>query len=91
MLHILLEENTDKLVYCSYVRGYHAYAKIWNLVVGDESLFCRNEKDNVAHNESIAVIHDDLVQERVVGHVPAHLARYFRQFLRLPGRTIGVK
>ena len=88
---ILLEENTDTLVYCSYVRGYHAYAKIWSPVVGDESLFCRHERDNAADKDAVAVIHDNLVEERVVGHVPANVARVFRQFLRLPGTRICVK
>ncbi len=54
--------------------------------MGDESLFCKHERDNVDDKDDVAVIHDNLVEERILGHVPANVARVFRQFLRLPGQ-----
>ena len=74
---ILVKVDTYSLH--SYVRGYHAYMKIWNPKLGDNDVEVKHDKF------AIAIFHS----KRIVGHVPKNLSKFFYQFLSLPNCTIS--
>ena len=61
---------------------------IWNPIIGDDSLFCQIEKENPFDESAVAVIHNNLHHNRVVGHVPANICSLFKRFLGLPTSSI---
>ena len=67
---IIVDERMGRETLESFVRGYCAYMDVWIPCVGDESLECERQPDNEYDRNAVAVIYDNLVSRRVVGHVP---------------------
>ena len=85
---VILDTKRSALLCESYTRGYHAYMIIWNPVIGDDSLFCQIQKENPFDESAVAVIHNNLYHNRVVGHVPTNICSLFKRFLGLPTSSI---
>ena len=49
---------------------------------------CERQPDNEHDRNAVAVFHDNLVNRRVVGHVPLNYSAVFSQFLLLPRHHI---
>ena len=54
---------------------------IWKLLIGNKSLNCKREDDNIHDENAVAVIHSNHIGPRVVGHVPFLYSSTFRKFL----------
>ena len=63
---------------------------IWKLLIGNESLSCKREDDNIHDENAVAVIHSNHSGPRVVDHVPFSYSSTFKKFLSLPNHTIIV-
>ena len=63
---------------------------IWKLLIGNESLNCKREDDNIHDENAVAVIHSNHIGPRVVGHVPFLHSSTFKKFLSLPNHTTRV-
>ena len=75
----------------SYVRGYHAYMNIWELLLGD-CLKCVKEPTNQVDKHAVAVVRINyLSEEIVVGHVPMFISMIASMFLTLPGCTLSIE
>ena len=72
----------------SYVRGYHVYMNIWNATINDFLQF-KIEENNEFDHWAVALLHDDCLEEKVVGHAPIHLSKIFYRFLKLPFSSIS--
>ena len=84
---LILIGNSLSVLKCnSYARGYHAYMDIWKPLIGDDSLRCKQEDDNI-HDENAMAIHSNHMEPRVVGHV---YSSTFKKFISLPNHTIRV-
>ena len=42
------------------------------------------EENNKFDPSAVPLIHDDCLKQKVVGHVPLHLSKFFFRFLKLP-------
>ena len=85
---IIVNNDTGISLLESYVRGYHAYMNIWNATINNY-LQCKIQKNNEFDPSAIAFLHDDFLEEKVVGHVPIHLSKIFHRFLKLPFCSIS--
>ena len=63
---------------------------IWKPLIGDDSLRCKREDDNIHNENAVAVIHSNHIGPRVVHHVPFLYSSTFKWFLSLPNHTIRV-
>ena len=54
---------------------------IWKLLIGNESLSCKREDDNIHDENAVAVIHSNHIGPRVVGHVPVLHSSMFKKFI----------
>ena len=77
---ILIDNNFSVLKHNSYARGYHACMDIWKPLIGDDSLRCKREDDNIHDENAVAVIHSNHIGPRVVGHVPFLYSSPFKKF-----------
>lgn len=84
------DESFSIYKYSSYTRGYHAYRYVWIPLIGDDSLFCEHEKDNEHDKWAIAVVLDDCLEKKVVGHVPLYWSELAFKFLQFPNHSIRV-
>ena len=84
---ILIDNIISVLKHNSYARGYHAYMDIWKPLIGDDSLRCKREDDDVHDENAVAVIHSNHIGPCVDGHVPFLYSSTFKKFLSLPNRT----
>ena len=83
-ISILIDNNFSALKHNSYDRGYHACIDIWNPLIGDASLRCKREDDNINDENAVAVIHSNHIGPGVVGRVPFLYSSTFKKFLSLP-------
>ena len=63
--------------FCSGLRGYHAYQRIWKPFIGQVITFAREEKnpyDRFAISGSAKI--PEKIGRVVVGHIPRELNRY---------------
>ena len=79
---IIANNETGIFLLESYVRGYHVYMNIWNATINDY-LQSKFEENNEFDPLAVAPLHDDCLEEKVVGHVPIHLSKKFHRFLKL--------
>ena len=86
----LINNSFSVLKYNSYARGYHAHMDIWKPLIGDDSLRCKREDDNIHNENALAVIHSNYIGPRVVGHVPFLYSSTFKKFLSLQNHTMRV-
>ena len=75
---IIVNNGTSILLLESYVCGYRVYTNIWNATINDY-LQCKIEENNEFDPSTVALLHDDCLEEKVVGHVPIHLSKIFHQ------------
>ena len=87
---ILLDEYFTVFKYSSYSRGYHAYKEIWNPLVGDDSLICEPEESNEHDKYAVAIVFDDCLLKKVVGHVPLYWSKLAFKFLQFQNHSIHV-
>ena len=87
---ILLDEHFTVFKYSSYSRGYHAYKEIWNPLVGDDSLICEPEESNEHDKYAVAMVFDDCLLKKVVGHVPLYWSKLAFKFLQFQNHSIRV-
>ena len=87
---ILLDEHFTVFKYSSYNRGYHAYKEIWNPVVGDDSLICEPEESNEHDKYALAIVFDDCLLKKVVGHVSLYWSKLAFKFLQFQNHSIRV-
>ena len=76
-------DKSNSFSFNSYVRGYHAYMKIWNPVDG-AALVCTRENDNPHDNYAVSIICNSYVE----GHVPLGLSKAFSNLFSLPVSTM---
>ena len=69
------------------MRGYYAYMDIWVPLIGDDSLTCQNEPDNVHDDHAVAIKREG----RTVGHVPENISGFVWRFLSLPNTSVRVE
>ena len=82
---ILIENSFSVVKHNSYACDYYAYMDIWELLIGDNSLCCKREDNNMHNENAVPVIHSKRTEPRVVGHVPFLYSSTFKKFLSLPG------
>ena len=87
---ILIDNSFSVLKHNSYACGYHMYMDIWKPLIGDDSLHCKWEDDNIHNENAVAVIHSNHIGPCVVGHVLFLYSSTFKKFLSLPNHTIRV-
>ena len=87
---ILLDEHFTVFKYSSYSRSYHAYKEIWNPLVGDDSLICEPEESNEHDKYAVAIVFNDCLLKRVVGHVPLYWSKLALKFLEFQNYSIRV-
>ena len=87
---ILIENSFSVVKHNSYACDYYAYMDIWELLIGDNSLCCKREDNNMHNENAVPVIHSKRTEPRVVGHVPFLYSSTFKKFLSLPNHTIRV-
>ena len=62
---------------------------IWNATINNY-LQCKIEENNEFDPSAVvALLHNDSLEEKVVGHVPIHLSKIFHRFLKLPFCSIS--
>ena len=61
--------------------GYHAYKEIWNPLVGDDSLICEAKESNEHNKYAVAIVFDDCLLKKVVGHVLLYWSKLAFKFL----------
>ena len=83
-LPIIIDSGLGKWSFDSYSRGYHEYMNIWVLLIGNESLICRKEKENTYDPLAVAITRGNVV----VRHVPQNICCFFLKFLSLPNTSI---
>ena len=69
-------------------KGYHAYKDVSNPLVGDDSLVCEREERNVYAENAVAVIFDDCISKKIVGHVPFSWSKLASMFLSVHNSCI---
>ena len=82
---ILIANSFSVLKRNSYARGYHTCMDIWRPLIGDDSLRCKRENNEIHDKNAVAVIYSDHIGPRAVGHVPFLYSSTFKKFLSLPG------
>ena len=88
---IYIEKDWITYEYNSFVRGYHAYMNILDLLVG-ETLKCRQEPSNEVDKNAIAFIRSELWEkESIIGHIPQNISRTCSMFLKVPNTSIEVQ
>ena len=87
---IQVDNNFSVFKYSSYSRGYHAYMNVWLPIIGDSSLMCKKEDTNDHDQNAVAIVFDNLISKKVVGHVPLYWSELAAKFLRFPNHKINV-
>ena len=87
---IPLDEHFTVFKYSSYSRGYHAYKEIWNPLVSDDSLICEPEESNEHDKYAVAIVFDDCLLRKVVGHIPLYWSKLAFKFLQFQNHSIRV-
>ena len=71
----------------SFIGRYHAYMDIWTPKVGDENFCLKSENEN-QHDKFVVA---NVLEERILGHVPKNVSKIFHQFMKIPNCSIGRK
>ena len=67
---IPISKSSGLISFNSYIRGFHAYKKNWDPVLG-RRYSCITEEKNEHDEYAVAVVNDD----EVVGHIPLRLSK----------------
>ena len=68
----------------------YAYMDSWKPLIGDDSLRCKQEDDDIHDENAAAVIHSKHTGPRVVRHLLFLYSSTLKKFLSLPNHTIRV-
>ena len=63
---IIVNNDTGTFLLESYVRSYHVYMNIWNATINDY-LQCRTGENNEFDPSAVALLHDDCLEEKLLG------------------------
>ena len=66
---IAVNDDVNRWAHDSFLHGYHAYMPIWMPLVGDDSLVCHKEGQNMHDQHAVAIVRENTV----VGHVPQNI------------------
>ena len=69
---IVLNDSISVFKYSSFSRAYHVYKERWQPTVGDDSLYCKEEKDNMYDKYTAAIYYDSFHSNKVVRYVPLY-------------------
>ena len=72
-----MDNNLARETLNSNVTGYHAYMDTWIPLV--EELDCEHKCGNGHDENAIPVLHDNMINRRVVGHFPNYTQRVIWQ------------
>ena len=61
---------------------------IWKPLIGDDSLRCKREDDNMHDENAVAVIHSNHIGPRAVGYVLFLYSSAFKNLISLSSHTI---
>ena len=61
--------------YSLFSRGYYVYKDVWISITGGDSLTCEREEHNENDKSAVAIIWDDCVSKKIVGHVPLNWSK----------------
>ena len=64
---------------------------MWISIIGDDSLTCKREEHNENDKSAVAIIWDDCVSKKIVGHVPLNWSKVASKFLQLKNHHIRVE
>ena len=78
---ILIDNSFSLLKHHPYAYGYRAYMYIWKPFIGDDSLSCKREDDNIYDENTVAVTHSNHIGPCVVGHIPFLYSSTFKKIL----------
>ena len=87
---ILLDDHFIVFKYSSYSRGYHAYKEIWYPLVGDDSLIYEPEESYEHDKYAVAIVFNDCLLKKVVGHVLLYWSKLAFNFLQFQNHSIRV-
>ena len=73
--------NNDTVIFLleSYVRGYHVSMNIWNATINDYLQY-KIEENNEFDPSAVVLLHDDCLEEKVVGQFLFAYQKYFIDF-----------
>ena len=74
-----------------FSRGYHVYKDVCIPIIGDESLTCEREEHNENDKNVVAIVWDDCVSKKIVGHVPLNWSKVASKFLQFTNDHIRVE
>ena len=77
---ILIDNIISVLKHNSYARGYHAYMDIWKPLIGDDSLRCKREDDNIHDENAVAVIHSNHIGPHAISLFHSYILQRFKSF-----------
>ena len=85
---VLIENTFTTFKYSSFSRGYHVYKDVWISIIGDDSLTCEREEHNENDKSAVAIVWDDCVSKKIVGHVLLNWSKVASKFLQLTNHHI---
>ena len=75
-------EDFQVFKYSSFSREYHVYKDVCIPVIGNDSLTCEREEHNENDKNAVAIVWDDCVSKKIVGHVPLNWSKVASKFLQ---------
>ena len=76
-----ISKTKSTTVAATAVRGYHVFQVSWSPMVGDE-LVCKHERNNCHDAHAMGVY----CEEKLVGHLPKEVSKYFHYINYSQGR-----
>ena len=64
---------------------------MWISITGDDSLTCEREEHNENDKSAVAIIWDDCVSKKIVGHVLLNWSKEASEFLQLTNQGVRVE
>ena len=56
---------------------------MWIFIIGNDSVICEREEHNENDKSAVAIIWDDCVSKKIVGHAPLNWSKVASKFLQL--------
>ena len=88
---ILIENTFITFKYLSFSRGYHVYKDVHIPSNGYDLLTCEREENDENDKNVVAIIWDDCVSKKIVGHVPLSWSKVTSNFLQFTNHHIHVE